>query len=248
MKINIKKIDFVYDNKIIKAVLHLPDIKKPPLVVGSHGLEGSKESAKQKLLANLLSKHGIAFLRFDHRGCGESQGSFQADTSLIKRVQDMVYVIEQTILLKFTDERIFLFGSSLGGATCILSWHMLAEKSIFPYGAVLCAAPVKSAGIQNIPLDGNDKRPSLPLSFFKENLLFDLSDKLSLLKNIMIFHGDKDLTVPVENAYNIYDNVRDPKKLIILKNGDHRMSSEKDQEKFELEALSWIKKSFSLKN
>ncbi len=80
---------FMADQRILKGELCLPDTPYPPLVVGSHGLEGSRFSAKQQVLSRLLPENGIAFFRFDHRGCGDSQGDFIKDTSLEKRTRDL---------------------------------------------------------------------------------------------------------------------------------------------------------------
>lgn len=229
-------------------MLHLPDTGKtplPPLVVGSHGLEGSMESAKQQLFSRLLPENGIAFLRFDHRGCGMSEGDFVTDTSLSKRVKDMMEAIEHVQKLKLTDKKIFLFGSSLGGSTCISTWARLADKGTPPYGAILCAAPVNSLTIRQVPLKGNTRRPTLPISFFEDNLIFDLTDKLSDLNHVLIFHGDRDQTVPVENAYTLHNNVAEPKELVIFKEGDHQMSNRADQKKFEEKALAWLKNRFT---
>ncbi len=248
MNTHTEPIQLICQEKLLQGMLHFPKdplLQLPPLVVGSHGLEGSMESAKQKLLSKLLPEHGIAFLRFDHRGCGISEGSFATDTSLSKRVQDMLCIIDHVQQLKLTDQRLFLFGSSLGGSTCISTWSRLVEKGINPYGAILCAAPVNSLTTSQIPTKGNDHRPALPISFFEDNLLFDLTDKLSIMHNVLIFHGDKDQTVPVENAYSLNSNVSAPKKLIIFNGGDHQMSDITDQKRFEEEAVAWLKKTFS---
>lgn len=240
-----KEIEFQCAGHTLRGVLHMPDMENPPLVIGSHGLEGTMESAKQLLLAGLLPPNGVAFFRFDHRGCGKSEGDFLTETSLGKRVQDMVHAALHVLSLDLTSKKIMVFGSSLGGATCISAWQRLVEKNIPPCGAVICAAPVNSITIDNIPTEANDKRPELPLTFFEDNLLFDLSDKLGALKHVLIFHGDEDVVVPVENAYNLHSNVREPKKLIIFKNGDHQMSNKDDQDRFIVETLRWIKGAFS---
>ncbi len=241
------EVKFTSDNKVLQGMLHLPDREicqnsSPMLVVGSHGLEGSMESAKQQLLSRVLPANGFAFLRFDHRGCGSSEGDFVTETSLAKRVEDILDAIDHTLALKLTSRQIFLFGSSLGGSTCVAAWSRLADRGLTPLGAILCAALVNSITIQRIPFNGNDRRPSLPMSFFEKNLLFDLTDKLAQLKNILIFHGDMDKTVPVENGYTLYKNAGDPKKLIVLKDGDHQMSNTDDQNMFEATVVSWLKK------
>ena len=232
---------FTCEDKRLKGVLSLPQQSHPPLVIGSHGLEGSKESAKQTTLAELLPRAGIAFFRFDHRGCGESEGTFTSDTSLDKRAADLISGLNHILSLELTDNRFALFGSSLGGAACIEAWHRLKAEGRYPRGMVVCASPVKSATIEAIPFKGNEHRPALPLDFFKENLLFDLTARTALLDTVLVFHGDRDRTVPVENGYTIYHNAKNPKRLIVQENGDHRMSNPKDQQEFNRESTAWFK-------
>jgi len=244
MEKSIQDINFVSQGFKLKGVLHLPNTEKPPLVVGSHGLEGSKESAKQKILSKLLTENNIAFFRFDHRGCGESQGDFIKDTSLEKRTVDYIAAVQHILSLDKTSRDIALFGSSMGGATCINAWERLSFMGIRICGAVLCASPVKSRSIENIPSDANGKRPALPLNFFQDNLLFNILDKASSLSNVLIFHGDADKTVPVSNAYELFTHAKEPKRLIIQKDGDHQMTAVKDQVEFEKETLTWYLRCF----
>lgn len=233
-------IEFISQSFSLKGVLHLPKIKHPPLVVGSHGLEGSKESAKQAVLSRLLVQNNIAFFRFDHRGCGQSQGDFIKDTSLEKRTLDFIAAVTHILALGKTSRDLMVFGSSMGGATCINAWETLSQMDIRVRGAVLCSSPARSHTIKNIPTDANENRPALPLSFFAENLLFNILDKARDLSNVLLFHGDADNVVPVSNAHDIYNLAKDPKKLIIQKNAGHQMTSKKDQVQFEKEALAWF--------
>ena len=111
-------------------------------------------------------------------------------------------------------------------------------------GAVLCSAPVRSHTIKNIPTEANEKRPALPLSFFAENLLFNISDKARELFNVLIFHGDADNVVPVTNAHDIFSLAKAPKKLIIQKNAGHQMTSKKYRAQFEKESVAWFSRCF----
>lgn len=241
----IRNIEFMSQGFRLKGVLHLPDTGKPPLVVGSHGLEGSKESAKQKILARRLVENRIAFFRFDHRGCGQSEGEFIKDTSLEKRTMDYLSAVGHILGLGITSRDVALFGSSMGGATCINAWERLALMDIRLCGAVLCASPVRSRSIQNIPTEANENRPALPLSFFTENLLFNILDKAANLSHVLLFHGDADTVVPVSNAHEIFVLAKEPKRLIIQTGGDHQMRAGKDQEQFERETLAWYSDCFS---
>lgn len=241
-------IDFTSQGFLLKGVLHLPDVTYPPLVVGSHGLEGSKDSAKQTVLARHLVENKIAFFRFDHRGCGESQGDFITQTSLEKRTIDFIAAITHILSLGKTSRDLAIFGSSMGGATCINAWERLLQSpkiDINLCGAVLCSAPVKSRTIENIPFQANNNRPALPLSFFEKNLLFDIRDKAKELFSLLIFHGDADKVVPVSNAHDIYDLAKTPKRLIIHKNGDHQMTDKTDQAEFEAQSTAWFLNCFS---
>ena len=245
MKNNAMNIDFFSQGLRLSGRLHLPKVKNPPLVVGSHGLEGSKESAKQVVLSKLLPQNGIAFFRFDHRGCGDSQGEFIRETSLEKRTQDLLSAVTHVHSLSLTNTRTAVFGSSMGGATCISAWESLAQSGFDLCGGVLCAAPLKSLTIKKIPTQSNGSRPALPLSFFAQNLLFDLSDRAKQLSHIMLFHGDADDVVPVENAHDIYNLSGKPKELIIQKNGRHQMTLKTHQDEFEKKAIAWFIKCLS---
>jgi len=239
-------IEFISQGFLLKGVLHLPKVKLPPLVIGSHGLEGSKKSAKQTVLAKRLVQNNIAFFRFDHRGCGESPGNFIKDTSLEKRTIDFITAVKHIVSLGKTSRDLAVFGSSMGGATCLNAWDTLLQININLCGAVLCSAPAKSHTIENIPTHANEDRPALPLSFFKKNLLFNIMNKAKNLSNVLVFHGDADEVVPVSNAYDIYNQAKEPKRLIIHKNGDHQMTDKKDQAQFELETIAWFLKCFAL--
>jgi alpha-beta hydrolase superfamily lysophospholipase len=231
-------------NRQLFGTLHLPEKQDPPLVVGSHGLEGSRESAKQQVLARLLPENGIAFFRFDHRGCGQSQGDFVTDTSLDKRRQDLVAAVTTVMNTKKTRSDLGLFGSSMGGATCIHAWQAIEAAGFPPKGAVLCASPVISSTIKKIPTQANDGRPALPLSFFAENLLFDLTPSAPALHHVLIFHGDADEVVPVSNARLLHQTAGDPKELVIHSSGSHRMDLPAHQKDFEKRALAWFKQMF----
>ena len=235
---------FLVDQLALTGELCLPDTPDPPLVVGSHGLEGTRFSAKQRVLSRLLPKNNIAFFRFDHRGCGDSQGDFVTDTSLEKRTRDFLAAVTHVRKMDLTSSRLGVFGSSMGGATCINAWQTLENTYGRLCGGVLCAAPLKSRTIQNIPPRGTETSPDLPVSFFRENLLFDLSDQAAALHHVLIFHGDADQVVPVENAQLLLETMRGPKHAVIQENGDHPMSSPVHQAQFEARAVAWFKRIF----
>ena len=238
--------NFTVDGFTLKGTLHLPECPMPPLVVGSHGLEGSRKSAKQMLLSKVLPENKIAFFRFDHRGCGDSQGSFIKDTSIAKRTKDFCAAVGHVLDMGVTSNQVALFGSSMGGATCISAWPDLERTGVRIQGAVLCASPVNTRTIKRIPLAGNDKRPTLSLDFFKDNLLYDLSDQAKALHHVIIFHGTADEVVPVENADILYAAMQAPKEMILHDGGNHQMTDRGHQQDFEQKMIAWYKSVFHL--
>lgn len=230
-----RQINFLSGGFRLKGVLHLPSAVNPPLVIGCHGLESSGDSPKQIALAEKCNKAGIAFFRFVHRGCGNSEGDFNEVTSLESRCEDLISAYKIIMEIKVTSKFIGLFGSSFGGTICLFAADRLRPASIVTF-----AAPVRSNSTDEeiIKTDVSERIRSL---FHKRNFMFEISDKLALVDHILIIHGDCDRIVPASNALEIFKNVSEPKKLIIQKGGDHLMSNPVDQKESMEETLIWFK-------
>jgi len=229
-----QEITFTSDSLLLHGTLSKPDIRKPPVVIGSHGLLSDSDSPKQIRLAQACNQHNIAFFRFDHRGCGQSQGVFQNVTTLNARCNDLITAVK---LMQNRDDignQIGLFGSSLGGTASLSVAARIKAAAL-----VIVAAPVRSRRMENV-FPAGDEFGALPVEFYKKMLQFDISDTLSWSNTILIFHGDNDAIVPIANAHEILTQAGNPKKLIIQPNGDHRMSHPKDQKQFIRQAASWF--------
>ena len=229
------EITFLSGEFLLKGTLHLPNVDQPPVVIGSHGLLSSSRSPKQIELALKCNEYGIAFFRFDHRGRGQSEGDFRKVTSLEARCIDLVSAVKCIQSRADIGNRLGLFGSSMGGAVCISAASLLAVDAMVTY-----AAPVRSSSIMEALEKTNDSS-IIPSLFEEQHLRFDLSDKLSNLHHILIFHGDSDNVVPPSNAQEIYSTASEPKKIIMQRQGDHRMSTEEHQKSFLKAAVNWFK-------
>jgi len=224
----------------LRAVLHMPEAQNPPVVIGSHGLLSTKESEKQITLADHCTAFGAAYLRLDHRGCGESQGRF-LDTTLETRVEDLLAAAGLLKELGLTQTGIALFGSSMGGATCLAAWEPLMEQGFPLKGMVSLAAPVDGKGITEAAITAQKELHDVPLSYYKENMGFDITPGLSNIHHILVVHGDNDEIVPVRNAHKIMEMAKGPKELIVNHGGDHRMSDADHQARFFTRAAAWLK-------
>lgn len=218
-------VTFSADGFRLSGALHLPDAGDPPVVIGSHGLLSSSGSPKQVALANECAVAGMAYLRFDHRGCGDSQGDFETDTSLETRCSDMLHAVDFLKRQGLSCSRIGLFGSSMGGSVCISVASTLSVNVM-----VIHAAPVTLKHIRRVP----DISETLAA-----NLGFDLSHDLKHLHHILLFHGDMDEIVPASHGHSIHTHAQGPKRLVLFRNGDHAMSSPEHQRIFIRESVRW---------
>ena len=232
----IKDISFLSDGFKLKGYLHLPSANRPPVVIGSHGLYSSSSSPKQIALADQCNRFGIAYFRFDHRGCGNSEGKFEKVTSLEARGRDLADAVAVITGTADTGDRFGLFGSSMGGSVCLSVAAELGANTLVTF-----AAPIRSHVLEKgLPRSENSDTPET-FSDAQERR-FDISDRLSVICDILIFHGQADNVVPVSHAEEIYSLVKKPKKLIKQKNGDHPMSNEAHQRTFIREASIWFKR------
>jgi len=233
----VERVSFASQGQAIAAVLHLPvlDTKNQPCVITSHGLFSSKDSEKYIVLGDRFARRGMAFLRFDFRGCGESGGKI-SETTVSDRMEDLNMAIRFARSLPRIDPRIGLMGSSLGG---FISLIMAAGKEDIR-AVVTWATPFSLNGLEE--KRGEGEMASLGEEFFHDIKVHDLTSALGKVVNCLVIHGDRDELVPVEQARMIYERLNEPKKMEIIEGGDHRLTNPNHREKaFEM-TLEWFEK------
>ena len=180
----------------------------------------------------------MAYFRYDHRGCGKSDGEFSSTTTFEGRCHDLLSAAKTIRGVAKTSDKIALFGSSFGGAISLAMAGALNISSIVTVAAPLCSELIKEPYVNdpaNIPVMQN---------LDKGKLFFDIRDRISAISHLMIFHGNDDQIVPFENALELNEKATDPKVLICQKNGDHPMSNEIHQKEFMDLAVAWFEKHF----
>ena len=89
--------------------------KKVPAAIILHGLTGDRNEAHLVAVADSLNAAGIATVKFDFNGHGESGGDF-VDMTLDNEFSDALSIYEYTCSLPWVDkDRIYLVGHSQGG-------------------------------------------------------------------------------------------------------------------------------------
>ena len=232
-----RDIRFRCDGLELAGTLHLPAVDHPPLVIGCHGLFADRNSPKQIELARSCNRLGIAYLRIDHRGCGQSQGDFEEVTSLDARCRDLLAARRWAQSKANITKQIGLFGSSMGGTVCLAAASEIDTEAI-----VTVAAPIRSRSLIASADHTTNQSVGSPL-FSTPERQFDIRRQLGAISNILLFHGEADEIVPLNHAHEILDLVQAPKRLIVHENGDHRMSNPAHQAEFIQLAAQWFHRS-----
>jgi uncharacterized protein len=113
-------ISFASDGLTLKGFLHVTDGtgKRPGLVL-CHGFGGSCRGAGHPELAKALEQAGYVVLRFDFRGCGQSEGR-RGDVIVDEEIADLRHALDFLATQPAVDAaRIGVIGASLGGSVAI---------------------------------------------------------------------------------------------------------------------------------
>ena len=127
------------DHGKLQAVIHKPTLKqgeRVPMVVLCHGFMGNKDGALENRIANLLSERGIASIRFDFNGHGQSEGRFQ-DMTVPNEIVDAKKVIDYVSALPYVSS-VAISGHSQGGVVAAMTAGELGSDKI---KAVVLLAP-----------------------------------------------------------------------------------------------------------
>ena len=117
------RVSFLSHGLTLTGVLHIPDNLKPgetrPAVAVLHGFGGNKNGGIPVVAANLFEKRGYVTLRFDMRGCGNSQG-VRGRVICLEQVEDTRSAV--TFLAgrpEVQADRIAVMGFSFGAAVAV---------------------------------------------------------------------------------------------------------------------------------
>ncbi len=219
----------------LAGTLHLPSSFPKAAVVGCHGMLANRMSAKQISLARACVESEIAYLRFDHRGCGNSGGIISLTTLLQDRCEDLRAALDYIRNLFEPDLSIGLFGSSFGGTVAL---KVAAENKIDPIVAL--AAPVRIDGISQEAISELQRQN---MDFSPDDVAgfsFDISSFIQQVSGILVIHGGLDEVVPVSNAHFIYNEAREPRQLVIMQDSDHAFSETLWQKRIVELAYHWL--------
>ena len=224
------------NSKKIRYLKH--NQKNSNYIVFLHGFMSDLEGKKPKAFLNFAKKNRLGFLALEYSGHGKSSGNFTSG-NISKWTKETKLLIKKIV----KKNRIILIGSSMG-AWISLNQFKYFKKQIIGFLGVGSAPEflenlmwnkfskkmkneIKKNGIIN--LKHGDYEYPITLQLIKDGRINKvLNKKIYQNLNVTMIHGSKDKSVPVSysrKVLKIFINAK--KKLVIVKNGDHSLSSPK---------------------
>lgn len=161
-------------------------------------------------LGESLSRRGFNVLLFDYRGYGRSEGRVRDERAIYA---DAEAAYDYLVAVRGArPEKIVLYGQSLGTTAAV---DLAARR---PCGAVILESGLSSASDMAALI-----LPWAPAWVHKygENH-FESARKLEQVSApVLVAHGTRDRTIPVEQGYKLYTAAREPKRLIIVEEAGH---------------------------
>jgi putative redox protein len=185
-------------------------------------------------ISRALAGLGVAVLRFDFTGLGESEGEL---TGFSHNVQDLIDAAGHMASQGMAPA--LLVGHSLGGAAALAAADEIAPvKAIAVIGAPADPAHVLKlfgADLAAIERDGAAEvriggRPfTVRRDFVDDARMHDLKPRIGALhRALLVLHSPVDQIVGVENATEIFVAARHPKSFVSLDHADHLLTRGED--------------------
>lgn len=220
-----------------------------PVLCICHGIPAGRADPSDRgypILAERFAGEGFLTAIFNFRGCGESEGNLD----LLDWTRDLEGILSFLSELEGADtSRLSLMGFSGGAAASAY----VAARDNRVKALVLCACPAHFSigGLGRRPEEfveqcrtaGTIRDPDFPPSLdewtrhFQDVSPIDCIDRVAP-RPLLIVHGDGDETIPVEHAQRLYAMAGEPKDLVIVPEGEHRLRT---NEAAMEAALAWLK-------
>ncbi|WP_330286115.1 alpha/beta hydrolase [Streptomyces sp. NBC_00576] len=232
--------DFRYTGMTLRSTVHIPEGPtgtRWPTVVFVHGFTSNRiELPNFVAMSRLLEAHGIASVRFDLSGHGESDGDF-FDVTITGEIAETRAVLQTVRTFDFVDpERIGLVGMSMGGVVAgivaaeepgIVALCLWSPAAVAPFeigsgylkGRRL-APEIAEKGY--VDTDGHRMSPAL----VEDIAGLDVYGRSSGYAGpVHILHGDKDDIGPIEYVRRYLDHYDGDAHLEIVEGADHAWGS-----------------------
>ena len=222
-----KKIRFIYN-------IH----KDAPFIVFLHGFMSDLEGKKPNAFLKFAKKNKLSFLALEYSGHGKSSGKF-INGNITKWSNETSVLIK-----KFVKKKDFtIVGSSMGAWLALKQFQEFKNqiKGFLGIGSApeflenlmwkKFTKKMKSETFQKgiIQLKHGNYEYPITLQLIKDGRKNKvLNKRINTIINVTMVHGQKDEVVPVSysrKVLKIFQKAK--KKIVIVKDGDHSLSSQK---------------------
>jgi putative redox protein len=235
---NTQKLFFTQDSGVrLAARLDLPVDDHPgAYALFAHCFTCNKDLRAVGNISRTLTQAGIAVLRFDFTGLGESEGEF-SETNFSSNVDDLVAAAR--FLAESYQAPKLLIGHSLGGAAVLQAAARIPTAT----AVVTIGAPADPEHLTHLLESSREEieqtgeavvRLAGRTFTIKKQFLDDLSVPQmqtsigNLGRALLVCHAPLDNIVGIDNARQIYQMARHPKSFLSLDTADHLLSDEVD--------------------
>lgn len=222
--------------EILSGILSLPITAPRAYALFAHCFTCTKNLKAATNISRSMTAAGIAVLRFDFTGLGESEGSF-ADTNFSSNVDDLV-TAARFLEAEYAAPSV-LVGHSLGGtavlqaakeipsAVAVATIGSPAEPAHVAHLLGESREELEASGLAEVKLGG---RPfTIKRQFLDDIEAHSLSESVaSLRRALLVMHAPLDDTVEVENASSLFGAAKHPKSFISLDKADHLLTRNED--------------------
>jgi pimeloyl-ACP methyl ester carboxylesterase len=203
------------------AINHFKQEGRNVVIIICHGFSMSKDAKPFLDLSNDLFEL-CDVISMDQRGHGDSDGTFSFSHLEHEDIKAVIDYSQQYY------DRIYLIGFSLGAASCIIE----AARNKNVAGLIVVSPPISFEKIENRFLDKGALLPGFQKFgihtiklrigniFSKKINPIDVVDKISPIP-LLIIQGEKDPIIFKHHAEKLYQKAKEPKRIIIIKDGLH---------------------------
>ncbi|MBT7953469.1 MAG: OsmC family protein [Gammaproteobacteria bacterium] len=240
--------------EVLSGLLETPDGAIQAYALFAHCFTCSKDIAAASRITRGLATKGIAVLRFDFTGLGNSDGDF-ANTNFSSNLQDLIQAA--TFLQDNYEAPTLIIGHSLGGAAVLAASQFIDSiKAVVTIGA-----PATAHHVEHLFTDAKDeifnqeqavvdlagRQFTIKKQFLEDiNQYNDISHIANLNKALLVIHSPIDDTVSIDEAAKIYTAAKHPKSFISLDKADHLLSRRNDSEYVSELIASWASRYLDL--
>ena len=230
-----------FDNQhgeTLAGTLHLPVKGAQIGVVLAHCFTCSRHTTILRRIADALAGAGLAALRFDFSGNGQSQGRFE-EISYTKHAAEMLLAADY--LARRNIETRGLLGHSMGAALAVLAGaRMPGVRGICTLAGRLGGlAPTEFLTLDQqhqlslsgkVTFTSRGRKLELTQAFFDDARTQDLTATIAALQRpLLVVHGDQDRVIPPAEAEKAKRYNPRQVTLKIIPGADHMFSRERDR-------------------